>query len=383
MQRANGKQKPMTANSPITRRVFLSTSVSASALLACQAGAAAQGATDWEAGAPERWSKIVAAAKAEGQVTVAAFPLLAEKMTAAFERDSGIRLNFLGGNTAEQSARLAEEARAHNLTIDILIGGGRELELARQGLMQPILPQLVLPGISPDHFRDGKYKFVDNAGQYLLQGAEYVFGWLTVNSDIIKPGEISTWKDLLDPKFRGKIASYDLRYPGPGQGASTWLYKLYGIEFIKDLFLGQQVKFSVDNRALMEGVVRGTAPILFAGIQVEVERFRANFKNIAVILPKDAPGYLTGGFSVIKQAKGVPHPNAATVFINWYMSKPGQEVYQSTMLEVSRRMDLQETMPDYLVPGARGISYHDDYNEDYYFARTGMVKVISNALGQR
>lgn len=373
----------MAENSSTTRRVFLSSLVSAGALLANCPGAAAQGAADWQAGAPEKWRKVFAAAKTEGQVTVAGFPLLAEKMTAAFERDTGIQLNFLGGNAAEQSARLAAEARAHNLTIDILLGGGRELELAHQGFMQPILPQLILPGNSPDHFRDGKHKFVDNAGQYLLQGAEYVFGWLTVNSDITKPGEIGVWKDLLDPKFRGKIASYDLRYPGPGQGASTWLYRLYGIEFIKDLFLGQQVKFSVDNRALMEGVVRGTAPILFGGIQVEVEQFRANFKNIAVILPKDAPGYLTGGYSVIKQAKGVPHPNAATVFINWYMSKPGQEVYQSTMLEVSRRMDLQGTVPDYLVPGARGISYRDDYNEDYYFARTGMVKVISNALGQR
>ena len=366
-----------------TRRVFLSSLASAGALLANCHGAAAQGAADWQAGAPEKWRKILAAAKTEGQVTVAGFPLLAEKMKAAFERDTGIQLNFLGGNAAEQSARLAEEARAHNLTIDILLGGGRELELARQGFMQPILPQLILPSNTPDHFRDGKYKFVDNSGQYLLQGAEYVFGWLTVNSDIIKPEEIRVWKDLLDPKFRGKIASYDIRYPGPGQGASTWLYKVYGIEFIKDLFLGQQVKFSVDNRALMEGVVRGTAPVLFGGIQVEVERFRANFKNIAVILPKDAPGYVTGGYSVIKQAKGVPHPNAATVFVNWYISKPGQEVYQSTMLELSRRMDLPATVPDYLIPGARGINYHDDYNEDYYYKRTGMVKVISDALGHR
>lgn len=369
--------------SPTTRRVFLSSLVSAGAVIASRPVASAQGAQDWQAGAGERWHQIFAAARKEGQVTVAGFPLLADKMTAAFERDTGIQLNFVGGNTAEQSARLAAEAHAHNLTIDILLGGGRELELAHQGLMQPVLPQIILPSNSPDHFRDGKYKFVDNTGQYLLQGAEYVFGWLTVNSDIVKPGEISVWKDLLDPKFRGKIASYDLRYPGPGQGASTWLYKVYGIDFIKDLFLGQQVKFSVDNRALMEGVVRGTAPVLFGGIQVEVERFRGEFKNIAVILPKDAPGYVTGGYSVLKQAKGVPHPNAATVFINWYISKPGQEVYQATMLEVSRRMDLKGAMPDYLIPGASGIKYHDDYNEDFYYKRTAMVKVISDALGRR
>ena len=69
----------------------------------------------------------MAAAQAEGQVTVAAFPALAEKMSAAFKRDTGIQLNFLSGGTSEQSARMEAEARAKNLTIDVLIGGGREL----------------------------------------------------------------------------------------------------------------------------------------------------------------------------------------------------------------------------------------------------------------
>ena len=50
---------------------------------------------------------------------------------------------------------------------------------------------------------------------------------------------LKTWKDLLDPKFRGKIASYDLRTPGPGQGSSAWIYNTFGIDYIKALFLDQ------------------------------------------------------------------------------------------------------------------------------------------------
>ncbi len=45
-------------------------------------------------------------------------------MSAAFKRDTGIQLNFLNGNTSEQSARMEAEALAKNLTIDVLIGGG-------------------------------------------------------------------------------------------------------------------------------------------------------------------------------------------------------------------------------------------------------------------
>ncbi|WP_172804656.1 ABC transporter substrate-binding protein [Afipia sp. GAS231] len=372
----------MTQDSYISRRGLLAGATAAGAVLGTGSRSLAQANADWQTGAPAEWDRVLAAARSEGLVTVAGFPLLSEKMSAAFKRDTGIQLNFLGGNTAEQSARLEAEARAKNVTIDVLVSGARELVMMKEDLLEPILPQLILPGVAPKNFRDGKHKFVDNAGQYLLQGASYVFGWLTVNTDVVKPGEIKVWKDLLDPKYRGKIAAYDFRFPGPGQGPAIFLYNTRGPEFIKELFHGQQVKFSTENRSLMEGVVRGTTPILLGGIQLEVERFRANFKNIGVVLPEDGPGYLTGGFSVIKQAKGVPHPNAAKVFINWYMSKPGQELYESITLEASRRIDLGTSPPSYVVPGK--FEYTDDYTEDYYLlSRSSMVKSLNDTLGQR
>ena len=364
---------------PFSRRTFLY-GLGATGLLA-PAGRAADG---WQDGAPAEWERVMAAARAEGQVTVAAFPLLEEKMSAAFKRDTSIQLNFLGSNTAEQSSRLVAEARAKNLTIDILLGGGRELgPMMRDGLLEPVAPQLLLPGVEPKNFRRGRLKWMDTTNRYLLQGAEYVFGWLVVNKDRVDPAQIKTWKDLLDPKYRGRIGSYDLRTPGPGQGSSAWIYNRFGIDFIKALFLDQQVKFTTDNRQLVENVVRGTVPIAFGAIQNEVERFRrAGFSNLAIVLPSDAPGYLTGGFSVLKQAKGVPHPNAAKVFINWYMSRSGQEVYESVMLETSSRADLNTGLPDYLVPRP-GVDYYEAFNEHEYFTRNAVVKLITEALGSR
>ena len=338
----------------------------------------------WQDGAQAEWERVLSAARAEGQVTVAGFPLLQEKMSAAFKRDTGIQLNFLSSNTAEQSARLEAEARAKNVTIDILLGGGRELRpMMTEGFLEPIAPQLMLPGVGPKNFREGKLKWMDNSSQYLLQGAEYVFGWMLVNKDKIDVSKIKSWKDLLDPMYRGKIASHDVRTPGPGQGSSAWIYNMFGIDYIKAFFLDQQVKFTTDNRQLVENVARGTMPIAFGTIQSEVERFKkAGFANLAVVLPDDIPGYLTGGYSVLKQAKGVPHPNAAKVFINWYMSRPGQEVYESVMLETSRRNDLHTGLPDYLVPRP-GVKYYEAFNEDEYFSRFKVVKLVTDALGNR
>ena len=381
-------------NRQISRRMFLNGLASTTVLPAYLGGHAMAAPTrdetllaavpDWQAGASPEWAEVMRAARAEGQVTVAAFPALAKKMSAAFQRDTGIKLNFFGGRSSEQSTRFESEARAKNLTIDIMLGGGRELGPMKQGgFLNPVKPQLMLPGVSPKNFRDGKLKFMDNEGQYLMQGAEWVFGWVLVNKNVIDPSEIKSWKDLLKPKYRGKIISHDPRSPGPGQGASNWIYNMFGIEFIKDFFLGQQVKFTSSNRQVVEEVVRGTKPIAFASIQFFVERFRREgITNLAVVLPEDAPGYLTGGFSVLKQAKGVPHPNAAKVFINWYMSHPGQEVYQSIMMETSRRLNVETNLPKYLVPRS-GANYFEAYNEERYFRRRAVVKLITEALGNR
>jgi len=338
---------------------------------------------DWQAGAPAEWHQVMKAARAEGEVTVGGFPYLGKKMIAAFKRDTGIKLNWFGGRSSQISSRFASEARAKNITIDVILGGGRELKLIPEGLMNPIKPQLMLPGVSGKNFRGGKVKWMDDQGKYLLQGAQWVFGWLLVNKDIIDPSAIKSWKDILDPKYRGKIISHDPRSPGPGQGATSWLYNRFGLEFVKAFHLGQKVKFTRDNRQVVESVIRGTTPIAFGSLQSFIERFRRKgISNLAVVLPADAPGYVTGGFSVLKQAKGVPHPNAAKVFINWYISRPGQEVYESVMLATSLRTDVKTGLPSYVVPRP-GVKYFEAYSEKIYNSRKSVVKAITDALGKR
>jgi hypothetical protein len=64
------------------------------------------------------------------------------------------------------------------------------------------------------------------------------------------------------------------------------------------------------------------------------------------------------------------------------MSRPGQEVYESVMLETSCRTDLNTGLPDYLVPRP-GQKYYEAFNEHEYFKRNAVVKLITDALGNR
>ena len=75
---------------------------------------------------------------------------------------------------------------------------------------------------------------------------------------------------------------------------------------------------------------------------------------------------LVGGFGTVMRIKNGPNPNAAALFVNWFASRDGQEMWEREMLEVSMRTDVAHTAPpEYILPRP-GVSYIDDYDPDYY-----------------
>lgn len=323
--------------------------------------------SDWDAGAGPEWDTLLEAARAEGRVVVGGPAFLAEPMVEAFRRDTGIELEWLGATGSELSARLQQEVTAGNVTMDLKLGGPQELFVDYKSLLEPLAPQLILPTVTDESkWRGGELPWSDPDETYMLRTAAYVFGWVVVNRDILDPATIRTWDDLLSPDLKGKIVSGDITTPSPGQGAAQHLYNVKGQQFIEDLFLGQEVELIADNTQVVEQVARGTYPIALGAIQTVVERFRSQgFDELEIVLPEDHPGYLTGGFSVIVEAKNAPHPNAAQVFLNWFASPAGQRVYEQVMLETSARTDVRvDGVPEYVRP-VDGADYWLDWELDW------------------
>ena len=48
----------------------------------------------------------------------------------------------------------------------------------------------------------------------------------------------------------------------------------------------------------------------------------------------------SSGYGVVGVVKDLPHPNVAKVFINWFLSKEGQELYGAVMQASTRRLDV-------------------------------------------
>ncbi len=341
-------------------------------------------AADWQEGGGAKWAETLAAAREEARVVVMGRPDLAKPYAEGFQRDTGITLDYLGGEGREQVSRLARELRAGAVTIDLLFGGATTLGMAHQGQLADLTPQLLLPGVTDGrNWAGGHLKWIDNTHRYMLLGSEYIHGWPVFNSDLVKPGTITSWQDLLKPEFKGKIAAFDPRSGGPGQAAASYLADRFGIDFIKRLYIGQDVTLGAHSRQILEWVARGTHLVALGALPTDIEQFRRNgVTNLVVGQMSDAPGALLGGSAVVCEPKGAPHPAAATVFLNWFLSKPGQQIFAHVWQVPSRRTDVTDkTIPSYVIPKP-GVAYLDEYEENWYEnVRPKVAKAITDALG--
>ncbi|HXR87433.1 MAG TPA: extracellular solute-binding protein [Stellaceae bacterium] len=349
------------------------------------AASTAVAADDWQAGAPPEWAKIIADAKKEGHVAVVGPSELAVPIAEGFLKDTGIQVDFLGGVAAVNQSRVAREVRSGNVTVDFMFTGTAELPLIKEGLFEDEKARLLLPGTAdPKNWKDGKITWVDNTQKYMLRTQATVQSIPFFNPETVKP-PLTSWKQLLEPQFKGKVVAYDPRAGGPGQQMVGYIGATFGMDFLKQLYIGQQTVFSQDSRQMAEWIVRGVYSVGLGVLLPDyVNLHNAGITNLVPAEMTDGHGTLSGGFSVFIIPKNAPHPNAQTVFLNWMASERGQSIYSHVEHQLSRRVDVHEpSVLDFTVPKS-GVNYLDQYTEDWALnQRKKIIDEVLEALGGR
>ena len=205
------------------------------------------------------WDQIVSKAQKEGELTVTTnvgSPAFRRGITDLFEKRYDIKVNLLTKRSHESDAILIRECESGRPTIDVSIGGnGGDIYL--KGCFAPIKPHLMLPEVvDGKNWRGGSVKFNDPKRDTLAESIQSVYGWILVNTDQIKPNELVSAKDLLKPQYKGKIAAFEPRIGGAGQNVASVMLKNFGPEYIKKLFLDQQVVYTRNYRQLGEWIAR-------------------------------------------------------------------------------------------------------------------------------
>ena len=359
------------------------------AVIVCISATIAQGGEARQSSSDE-WDKVLARAKQGGKVTLGTnlgTPEFRQAVTTAFNKRYGIALELRVLEGAELVTVAGRECAAGRASMDVLLGGlGELITLHPKGCLAPVKPRLLLPEVTDGkNWRGGALKFNDLEGQYFLQLSEFAsFGRLLFNTDHVKPQELRTTTDLINPKLKGKIAGYDPRVAGAGQATASYLLTVFGEEYIRKLYVGQSIVYSTNHRQLSEWVARGTYAMALGVQERGFEPFlKEGFPLKVLNSLEDAPGYLLGGSGVVKLIKDSPQPDGAIVLLNWLASKEGQDILSRTVDQPSRRVDVQlDEIPAYLYPKP-GVKYLDTYTYEFYAKkRPEVAKVLTNLLGR-
>jgi iron(III) transport system substrate-binding protein len=166
---------------------------------------------------------------------------------------------------------------------------------------------------------------------------------LIVNTAAVDPSSFKSYKDLLNPKWKGQIATDDPRRSGPGQASFTFFYlhPELGPDFIRALARQELVVFR-DPSQLVNLVGQGKYPILIGPRDTMLADALKRSLPISIVNPS-----MVREGSDISPASGnvamfnrAPHPNAAKVYINWLLSKEGQTHHARALGTVSDRLDV-------------------------------------------
>lgn len=324
-------------------------------------GAMAQVA-DWQ----KAWDEALAAAKREGKVVVVGSPdpVMRNQIIPNFQARYGIAVEFIAGSSSQLAGRIRTERSSGIYSVDVYMAGAATTArtLYPEQMIDPLKPLLVHPDVTDGgKWKRGAPAFIDPDGRYILMLFSTVNETLHINADHVKPEELRSAQDLLNPKWRGKIATEDPRLGGSGANAAVHFYTQLGPDFVKNLYIGQKPVYSRDRRQMTDWLARGTYPICLTCRADDQSSLKKEGFNIEEIFQLDGlRNRVNSAPFLLTFANRAPHPNAAKIFINWMAGKEPLETYSRAYGAATLRSDVDESFLDARIIPKTGIDYPDD-----------------------
>ncbi|TMG74394.1 MAG: extracellular solute-binding protein [Betaproteobacteria bacterium] len=281
----------------------------ACALFAC--GAVAQ-TTLFDYGGADRMEKIVAAAKKEGTLTI--YTTFAEKdqptLIKPFESKYGVKVVVWRAGTDKVLQRTLIEASAKKYDVDLIHFGSPEMEaLSREKILQAVN--------SPVH----KDLQAGSVPAHREWAATLLSVWVQAyNTQLIKRQDLPrTYKDLLDPKWKGKL--------GIEAKNQDWFASVVdvtgggekGLKFFRDLVAQNGISARTGHTLLNNMVIAGEVPLALTVYNYMPEQAKKKGAPIDWFALEPA----VARSNAIGIARRAPHPNAGLLFYE-YMLGEGQ-----------------------------------------------------------
>ena len=242
-----------------------------------------------------------------------------EKVAKLFEAAyPGVKVEVHRTGSQRILQRMMQELQANIKNVDVVhtSDAGHYVLLKEKKLLMRYTPAGV------DVFGAG---FKDKDGYHY--GLRATVNVIAYNTKVVSPAEAPrTWKDLLDPKWRGRLVTAHPGYSGVIATHVLALVHLHGWDYFKAL--AQNKPMLVQSAVDPSGVVAsGERPLAANGGYYTLSQFKKKGNPVEFVYPKEGVPLVVSPSAITSFA---PHPNAARLFTDFIFSREVQQVLADT-----------------------------------------------------
>lgn len=214
-----------------------------------------------------------------------------------------IAVDIISAGTGELATRLrAESVRPR---ADILFTGGTEIVGSMVELLQPY-----------KSVNDAAFKKKFKHPKYYYYAFSLPLQVIIINTKLIDEKDApKTWKELADPKWKGKIIWANPSVSGSGYAQLNIMLQLYGWDLVKKVVNNANITSS--SKLSYQAVANGEYPIGLTG-EANVFNLIQEGYPVKAIYPKDGTALRYDTVAIIKNG---PNPENAKKFLDFLTSK--------------------------------------------------------------
>lgn len=240
-----------------------------------------------------------------------------------------LKIEFVRAGSVETVKRFVAERQAGRIGADLIHGadpGGFEY-FAQKGWLDT---RLATPALTQD-YRAG---FFDRKAGWVALRATGIA--LMYNTRLIAKDALpKTWKELIEPRWKGRIAISDPTRAGSSFSHLYAMWKMYGTDYL-DKLARNDVFVAGDGTATRDAVANGERDIAPVS-EYDAFEFKKEGKPVDLDWVADGTIMLPAPLGLVK---GSPSSDNALALAQYMLSREGQQSVAQTILSWSARKDV-------------------------------------------
>lgn len=256
-----------------------------------------------------------------------------DELFAKFTEETGIKVNIVNASADELIQRLETEGENSSADVLITVDAGRLYRAQEKGLLQPVSTEKLLTNIGSNFREPDGYWY----------GITYRARIIAYAKDRVNPEDISTYEDLADPKWKGKvlIRSSENIY---NQSLLASIIVADGREKAKDWAIGVVANMARNpkgsDRDQVKAVAAGEGDLAvvntyYIGLMLndKNEEERKAGETVGIIFPNQADRGTHINISGVAVTKYAPHKENAIKLLEFLSDVPAQKTLASMNYE--------------------------------------------------